>query len=783
MGVMKVLHLRSSSFVGSPEKLILGQIRCLSGEVSSEVAVLPDGSDAFYRAALDQGVQAHLLPGARFPLAAVWKLARLLRRGEHDILCTHDYKSNFVGWLAARFAPCRQAAVFHGRTSHNRKVRAYESLDNRVLIRLDAVVAVSEATRRKLSFLNGSVQVIRNALDPRTLESASSLDYRSAWGLGPEDVLLTTAGRLSPEKNHLLLLDAFRKVLEKNNRVHLAIAGEGPLRPALERAIVRLGLQGRARLLGSLQDLAPLYRATDIFILSSWTEGLPLVVLEAGFFGKPVVATDVGGVSEAAKDGVSALLVPPGSSEALAREIMILTVSKAFREKLGRHGKEIVEKEFSLPGHARKYQELYSRLCQRQTLWITWEAHRRTREISQALGIELVELNSRLPRILKHPFFLWKTTRALMSRRPRALLIQCPSLILAAWVLLWKKMFGYRLAVDAHNEAVSPMKHPRTTAILRLLHREADVTLVTNESLQRIVEAHGGRCFVLPDKIPCLTQGAETPAKEGPPLIVFICSFAEDEPYEEVIEAGRILGHDFSIHITGNPRKLKKKIRQNLPANIRLTGYLPEKAYLDLMRRADVLMDLTTREDCLVCGAYEAVALGKPLVLSDTKALRSYFHQGAVFTQNDRKSLSQSIEEAWRDRQKLKREMSLLKAELDADGAVRRERLLPLLLGRSFRTSPSSGHDKRAPLTHGTPAAPPASAAGRSLSAFPNSGVGAAENPDFLKSGEVHREEKKCEETDREMAVLGRGVVHSHGLRGVPGPSSCAAESPPPRDP
>jgi glycosyltransferase involved in cell wall biosynthesis len=164
--------------------------------------------------------------------------------------------------------------------------------------------------------------------------------------------------------------------------------------------------------------------------------------------------------------------------------------------------------------------------------------------------------------------------------------------------------------------------------LLRLIHRRADLTIVTNEPLRQIVEGHGGRAFVLPDRIPALNHAALEPAvekREG--QVVFICSFAEDEPYEEVIKAGAILEEGMLLHITGSPHRLREGVLRNLPANVRLTGFLPENDYLDLLRRADVLMDLTTREDCLVCGAYEAVALGKPLVLSDTRALRNHFRE------------------------------------------------------------------------------------------------------------------------------------------------------------
>src|SRR5205807_6653113 len=140
---------------------------------------------------------------------------------------------------------------------------------------------------------------------------------------------------------------------------------------------------------------------------------------------------------------------------------------------------------------------------------------------------------------------------------------------------------------------------------------------VSNDALKEVVERTGGTAIVLPDKLPALGAAADTVLPV--PLVVFICTYSIDEPYRDVIEAARLVGPRINVLITGDPRNFEPD--PPLPPHVRLTGFLAEPVYEDLLRQADLVIDLTSAENCLVCGAYEAVALEKPLVTSDTRAL------------------------------------------------------------------------------------------------------------------------------------------------------------------
>jgi hypothetical protein len=314
-----------------------------------------------------------------------------------------------------------------------------------------------------------------------------------------------------------------------------------------------------------------------------------------------------------------------------------------------------------------------------RTIFISWERHRRTRELCRTFGVELVELTSGAPRIVRYPVLLARTAVRLAQARPDVVFIQCPSVLLGVWAGLLKYVFGYALVADLHNEAVEPFNYSFRAYrwLLGWIARRADLSLVTNGPLKTVIDQRGGSAFVLPDKVPSLEAadpGDEAVDVTATAHVVFVCSYAPDEPYLEVFEAARLLGPGVIVHVTGNPPAFSPDI--NLPANLRLTGYLPGRQYEDLLRSAGAIVDLTRMENCLVCGAYEAVAVERPLVTSDTRALRAYFSRGTVYAAHTAESLAGAITEALREQTRLAAEMRILKMELREEWERQGEALL-----------------------------------------------------------------------------------------------------------
>ena len=140
--------------------------------------------------------------------------------------------------------------------------------------------------------------------------------------------------------------------------------------------------------------------------------------------------------------------------------------------------------------------------------------------------------------------------------------------------------------------------------------------------------------MVLPDPVP-LRQGAKRhDSLVGPFRVVVVSTYAADEPFDEIVKAAREAGNGFQFLVTGNPSRLSDATIRSIPTNMTLTGFLSEAAYWDLLVNASVVLDLTKMPNCLVCGAYEALSAGVPVILSNNEASVETFGDFAEFTGN-----------------------------------------------------------------------------------------------------------------------------------------------------
>jgi hypothetical protein len=285
------------------------------------------------------------------------------------------------------------------------------------------------------------------------------------------------------------------------------------------------------------------------------------------------------------------------------------------------------------------------------TLALTWEQHRRTRELCSWLGLPLHEVTFNASRLKRYAKLGRQTLRLLSERKPKVVYVQNPSLILATIVLAARPFLGrYKVVMDAHNEAVAPFTHAYwpVTSLTRHVLRAADVTIVTNAALADQVRQIGGNPHVLPDRLPTPPFAPTAPLRlDGPLQVMVVATYAADEPIAEIIEAARALGDQYQLSITGRETKLPAEQRARLPANVRQTGFLSEEAYWELMRDSHVVLDLTLKPNCLVCGAYESLAVLRPMVLTGNPATVDLFGKVAVMTtDHDAKAIAECLQRA-----------------------------------------------------------------------------------------------------------------------------------------
>jgi glycosyltransferase involved in cell wall biosynthesis len=314
-----------------------------------------------------EGMEVHVVDVSRtFRVTGLVQLARLLREQRVDVLHTHTaLAANVLSRIGGRLGGAAVVSHLHieNHFRPNRLARAvHTTLDNGTARLAARILAVSESTRRSLlaqGYPGARVEVVHNGIDVAA-HSGGGSGLRQELGVPDDAPLVLEIGRLCAVKGQRELIEA----LAQAPGVHAALAGDdleqgGAYRELLERVAREHGVAERVHLLGYRGDADALIAQSDVLVLPSRIEGLPVVVLEAMAHAKPVIATPVGGTAEAVSDGETGLLVPPRDVGALAGAIRELTGDAERARRLGAAGRDRVEREFSETAMTRRVLEVY----------------------------------------------------------------------------------------------------------------------------------------------------------------------------------------------------------------------------------------------------------------------------------------------------------------------------------------------------------------------------------------------------------------------------------------
>jgi glycosyltransferase involved in cell wall biosynthesis len=342
---MRILHIIDSDGVYGAERVLLYLAReqQRKGDEPLIGSIRPPGTGMteFERLTGAWGLPAvaiRIRPALR--PAVVASLLRTVRNCRPDVLHSHGYKANILLGLLPRRVRGPMLATVHGWTGGGTftALGVLERLDGWALRNIDAVAVVARAMLdlpriRRLSAAR--LELIENAIPPLSERLADLL----AAGTAPlpsaaaefmhQAPTFVAIGRLSAEKGFGLLIDAFARANGGNgNRHRLLIVGEGPESATLQRRIVELGLQHSICLAGYIQGADRLLENAAGFVMSSYTEGMPLVLLEALQWPVPILATSVGAIPEILRASHRGVLVPPGDISALSNALLVLMSSR-----------------------------------------------------------------------------------------------------------------------------------------------------------------------------------------------------------------------------------------------------------------------------------------------------------------------------------------------------------------------------------------------------------------------------------------------------------------------
>ena len=264
--------------------------------------------------------------------------------------------------------------------------------------------------------------------------------------------------------------------------------------------------------------------------------------------------------------------------------------------------------------------------------------------------------------------------RLIERRRPDIVFAPNPSIVLTCLLLALKFVLGYRFATDAHYAGIVATNGSwMVQKVLDFCNRHADLVIVTNEEHQRYVRSIGGSAVVCEDPLPDIQRYAKD-VDEKTKRIFCICSFDVDEPYVEIFHAAEILqAEGYSFYVSGNYKRAGV-VREQWP-HVNVLGYVSVEEFYLRLAESQVVVDLTMQENCLLCGAYEAMALNKPLVTSKTMVLQEYFTGGAVFVRHEPEAIAEGIRKAYNKRGELKQEIEEWKRDAHAKNRDRIEKI------------------------------------------------------------------------------------------------------------
>ena len=337
---------------------------------------------------LAPGAHAIQLDSLRRPVSPLHDLRAVVRiygeltRVRPAIVHTHMAKAGLLGRLATVFYNLTRGSAPRARVVHTYHGHVLDGYFNAVMTRIfialerllarasDRIVAISPAIERELRDGFGIGRADQYRVVPlgfdlsafAAVDDSSRASARQDLSLAADAEVLSTVGRLTAIKQHRLFLDTVAAAARSRPRIVALIAGDGELRAELESYAAQIGIANRVRFLGWRRDLATIYGATDVFLLTSRNEGTPVALIEAMATGVTGVSTDVGGVKDVIDSDAVGGRVPGNNAEALAAAVVRYLADPGLRRMSGQRARSAVLHRYSLERLVRDIAELYAEL-------------------------------------------------------------------------------------------------------------------------------------------------------------------------------------------------------------------------------------------------------------------------------------------------------------------------------------------------------------------------------------------------------------------------------------
>ena len=293
-------------------------------------------------------------------------IRKVLKEAQIDIVHCHQYSPYVYGLFASLGLGKKVIFTEHGRLYPDTSSWKRRRINPLMQYVTDQITCISKATIEALvqveNFSRKKVALLYNGVTPVESDVQANIDIRERFGIPLDAIVFGTVSRLDPIKNQAMMLNAFKQVHKRQPNSYLVFVGDGSERPKLESQAQDLGVRTHTIFAGFQVAPQAYFNAIDIFLLSSFSEGTSMTLLEAMSCGLPSVATRVGGNSEVLEDGLTGMLTPNDDADAFASAMQAFVESLELRQKIGRQAAETFKERFDVRVMVEQYHALYRRL-------------------------------------------------------------------------------------------------------------------------------------------------------------------------------------------------------------------------------------------------------------------------------------------------------------------------------------------------------------------------------------------------------------------------------------
>lgn len=368
MSKKRLMQITHDLAIGGLQQVVVNLCRSINKEKFHISVVCMRSLGEFAGEVRDLGIQVYHLPqkenGTNY--FAFVHLARLLKEKKIEIIHTHNTQPFVEGTIAAKLAGVK--TIVH--TEHARDFpdkKRYMLAEFFASLFANKVVGVSDHTVRNLYkfekiSLKKLIKIENGICGEKFQGQIDKAKKKNELEITVKGPVIGVGVRLTDQKGISFLLQAMPTVIRAFPEVLLIIAGKGLLEYQLKKECFEIGINHNVRFLGPRTDIHELLQVFDLYVLPSIWEGLPMVLLEAMAAGCPIVATDVGGVSDAVKNGINGSLVRPADPAHLSQEIIRILKNDKLRAEYRENGLSIFNEKFSAEAMALAYERLYLQL-------------------------------------------------------------------------------------------------------------------------------------------------------------------------------------------------------------------------------------------------------------------------------------------------------------------------------------------------------------------------------------------------------------------------------------